>query len=105
MGKVRQRLAHVSPGCLTYLSKAAGLAAMTQRHVVRGLAYSSIAQAGFILIGTAALARSHDWITGAVSYPLAYADTNLAASRPARNRLGRHRHGRGAGPPPCGRPR
>lgn len=46
------------------------LAAMTQRNVVRPLAYSSIAQAGFILIGIAARARSHDGLPGAVYYLL-----------------------------------
>lgn len=51
--------------------------ALTQKNIKRLLAYSSIAQAGYILVGVAAL--SPLGITGAVYYLIAYLVTNLAA--------------------------
>jgi len=55
------------------------LAALPQRNVVRLLAYSSIAQAGYLLMGVAALPHSHQGLPALVYYALAYAATNLAA--------------------------
>ncbi|MGI8632906.1 MAG: NADH-quinone oxidoreductase subunit N [Solirubrobacterales bacterium] len=55
------------------------LAAMTQRNVVRLLAWSSIAQAGFMLMGVAALESSAEGLPALVYYLIAYAATNLAA--------------------------
>ncbi len=53
------------------------LLALAQRNIKRLLAYSSIAQAGYILIGVAA--NSQFGASGAVYYLLAYLVTNLAA--------------------------
>lgn len=55
------------------------LAALPQRNVVRLLAYSSIAQSGYLLMGVAALARSDSGLPALVYYAIAYAATNLAA--------------------------
>jgi len=55
------------------------VAAVPQRNVVRLLAYSSIAQAGFILIGVAALSESDQGLPALVYYAIAYTATNLAA--------------------------
>lgn len=55
------------------------LAALPQRNVVRLLAYSSIAQSGYLLMGVAALARSDEGLAALVYYAIAYAATNLAA--------------------------
>ncbi len=53
------------------------LLAVTQRNMKRLLAYSSISQAGYILVGVAA--NSPLGVTGAVYYLVAYLVTNLAA--------------------------
>lgn len=53
------------------------LLAMTQRNIKRLLAYSSIAQAGYILVGVAA--NSALGTTGAVFYLVSYLVTNMAA--------------------------
>ncbi|MFP5362222.1 MAG: NADH-quinone oxidoreductase subunit N [Thermoleophilia bacterium] len=55
------------------------LAALPQRNVVRLLAYSSIAQSGYLLMGVAALDGSDLALPALVYYALAYAVTNLAA--------------------------
>jgi NADH-quinone oxidoreductase subunit N len=55
------------------------LAALRQRDVVRLLAYSSIAQSGYLLMGVAALEGSADALSALVYYAMAYAVTNLAA--------------------------
>ena len=55
------------------------LAMIPQRNVVRLLAYSSISQTGFMLIGVAALGASVDAVPALVYYIGAYAVTNLAA--------------------------
>jgi NADH-quinone oxidoreductase subunit N len=55
------------------------LAALTQRNVVRLLAYSSIAQSGYLLMGVAALSGSAQGLPALVYYAIAYAATNLAA--------------------------
>jgi proton-translocating NADH-quinone oxidoreductase chain N len=55
------------------------LAALPQRDVVRLLAYSSIAQSGYLLMGVAALSRSGEGLPALVYYAIAYAATNLAA--------------------------
>jgi NADH-quinone oxidoreductase subunit N len=55
------------------------LAALPQRNVVRLLAYSSIAQSGYLLMGIAALEGSPDGLPSLVYYAIAYAATNLAA--------------------------
>lgn len=61
----------------------ANLVALRQRHAVRLLAWSSIAQAGYILVPLAAVAGSVVWgpgVTGAVvGYLVAYAAMNLGA--------------------------
>lgn len=53
------------------------LLAMTQRNIKRLLAYSSIAQAGYILVGV--MANSELGTTGAMFYLISYLVTNLAA--------------------------
>jgi NADH-quinone oxidoreductase subunit N len=53
------------------------VAALSQRNVKRMLAYSSIGQAGYILLGI--LARNEAGMQGLLFYLLAYALTNLAA--------------------------
>jgi NADH-quinone oxidoreductase subunit N len=53
------------------------LLAMTQRNIKRLLAYSSIAQAGYILVGV--MANSQLGTTGAVFYLVSYLVTNMAA--------------------------
>ncbi len=55
------------------------LAALAQRNVVRLLAYSSIAQSGYLLMGVAALSASQQGLPALVYYAIAYAATNLAA--------------------------
>src|SRR5215216_1553950 len=55
------------------------LAALPQRNVVRLLAYSSIAQSGYLLMGVAALEASDQGLPALVYYALAYAAMNLAA--------------------------
>jgi NADH-quinone oxidoreductase subunit N len=55
------------------------LAALAQRNVVRLLAYSSIAQAGYLLMGVAALDGSDSGLPALLFYAMAYAATNLAA--------------------------
>jgi len=55
------------------------LAALPQRNVVRLLAYSSIAQSGYLLMGVAALPGSNEGLPALVYYAIAYAATNLAA--------------------------
>ncbi len=55
------------------------VAAVAQRNVVRLLAYSSIAQSGYLLMGVAALSASAEGLPALVYYALAYAAMNLAA--------------------------
>jgi proton-translocating NADH-quinone oxidoreductase chain N len=55
------------------------VAALPQRNVVRLLAYSSIAQSGYLLMGVAALEASEQGLPALVYYALAYAAMNLAA--------------------------
>ncbi len=55
------------------------VAAIGQRDVVRLLAYSSIAQAGYLLMGVAAIVGSEQGLPALVYYAMAYAVTNLAA--------------------------
>lgn len=51
--------------------------ALTQKNIKRLLAYSSIAQAGYILIGVASLSQL--WLASTIYYLIAYLVTNLAA--------------------------
>ncbi len=53
------------------------IAALTQRNVKRMLAYSSVGQAGYILLGL--LARNEAGMQGLLFYLLAYSLTNIAA--------------------------
>lgn len=55
------------------------LAALRQRDVVRLLAYSSIAQSGYLLMGVAAIPGSEQGLGALLYYAAAYAVTNLAA--------------------------
>ena len=55
------------------------IAALPQRNVVRLLAYSSIAQSGYLLMGVAAMSSSDEGLPALVYYVIAYAVTNLAA--------------------------
>jgi NADH-quinone oxidoreductase subunit N len=55
------------------------LAALPQRNVVRLLAYSSIAQSGYLLMGVAAMSHSDQALPALLYYALAYAAMNLAA--------------------------
>ncbi|MDP9385045.1 MAG: NADH-quinone oxidoreductase subunit N [Actinomycetota bacterium] len=55
------------------------LAALWQSNVIRLLAYSSIAQAGYLLMGVAAMDGSEAGLPALVYYLGAYAATNLAA--------------------------
>lgn len=55
------------------------VAALPQRNVVRLLAYSSIAQSGYLLMGVAALEASDQGLPALLYYALAYAAMNLAA--------------------------
>ena len=55
------------------------LAALPQTNVVRLLAYSSIAQAGYFLLGVAALGRSDLAVQSLVVFAAAYAAMNLGA--------------------------
>lgn len=55
------------------------VAALPQRNVVRLMAYSSIAQSGYLLMGIAALERSGQGLPAFVFYAFAYAAMNLAA--------------------------
>ena len=65
-------------GVLAVVSMFVGnLLALAQKNIKRMLAYSSIAQAGYILIGVAS--NSALGTTGAIYYLMAYLATNLAA--------------------------
>jgi NADH-quinone oxidoreductase subunit N len=55
------------------------LAALPQTNVVRLLAYSSIAQSGYLLMGVAAITGSDLGLSSLLYYATAYAATNLAA--------------------------
>ncbi len=55
------------------------LAALRQRNVVRLLAYSSIAQSGYLLMGVAAIPGSSLGLPALLFYSAAYAVSNLAA--------------------------
>jgi proton-translocating NADH-quinone oxidoreductase chain N len=55
------------------------VAALPQRNVVRLLAYSSIAQSGYLLMGVAAMQSSEDGLPALLYYAFAYAAMNLAA--------------------------
>ena len=55
------------------------IAALPQHNVVRLLAYSSIAQSGYLLMGVAALSGSDQGLPALLYYAIAYAATNLAA--------------------------
>ena len=55
------------------------LAALPQTNVVRLLAYSSIAQAGYFLLGVAALGRSDLAVRSLVVFAAAYAAMNVGA--------------------------
>jgi NADH-quinone oxidoreductase subunit N len=55
------------------------VAMIPQRNVVRLLAYSSIAQSGYLLMGVAALHGSDDGVSALLFYAAAYAAANLAA--------------------------
>ena len=55
------------------------VAALPQRNVVRLLAYSSIAQSGYLLMGVAALEASDQGLPALMFYAIAYAAMNLAA--------------------------
>jgi proton-translocating NADH-quinone oxidoreductase chain N len=67
-------------GLIAAASMVVGTVAMfPQRNAVRLLAYSSISQSGFMLIGVAALAASDEAVPALVYYLAAYAVTNLAA--------------------------
>jgi proton-translocating NADH-quinone oxidoreductase chain N len=55
------------------------VAALPQQNVVRLLAYSSIAQSGYLLMGVAALEASDQALPALVYYAIAYAAMNLAA--------------------------
>jgi NADH-quinone oxidoreductase subunit N len=55
------------------------LAMIPQRNAVRLLAYSSISQTGFMLIGVAALGSSDQGVPALIYYIAAYAVTNLTA--------------------------
>jgi NADH-quinone oxidoreductase subunit N len=53
--------------------------ALSQRNIKRMLAYSSIAHAGYIMMGVAAALNSEDGVGAALFYLLAYLFTNLGA--------------------------
>ncbi len=53
--------------------------ALAQQNVKRMLAYSSIAHAGFIMMGVAAAADSQEGVSAALFYIMAYLFTNLGA--------------------------
>jgi proton-translocating NADH-quinone oxidoreductase chain N len=55
------------------------IAMFPQRNVVRLLAYSSIAQSGYLLMGVAALHGSEEGLPSLLFYAAAYAAANLAA--------------------------
>ncbi len=55
------------------------VAALAQRNVVRLLAYSSIAQSGYLLMGVAAINGSDQGLAALVYYAMAYAAMNLGA--------------------------
>ena len=55
------------------------LAMIPQQNVVRLLAYSSIAQSGYLLMGVAALSGSGEGVPALLFYGAAYAASNLAA--------------------------
>ena len=67
-------------GILAALSMTYGnLAALVQTNVVRLLAYSSIAQAGYLLLGVLAIGRSPLGLPSLVVFAAAYAAMNLGA--------------------------
>jgi len=67
-------------GILAALSMTYGnLAALVQTNVVRLLAYSSIAQAGYLLLGVLAIGRSPLGMPSLVVFAAAYAAMNLGA--------------------------
>jgi len=68
-------IAVIAAATMTY----GNLAALWQRDVVRLLAYSSIAQSGYLLMGVAALGASDLGLPALVYFAIAYAATNLAA--------------------------
>ena len=68
-------VALLAAGSMTY----GNLAALPQTNVVRLLAYSSIAQAGYFLLGIVALGRSALAIQALVVFAAAYAAMNLGA--------------------------
>lgn len=77
------------PGAAVWQAALAGLAALTmtwgylaalgQRNVVRLLAYSSIAQAGYFLLGVLAVNSGHLAVPALVVFAAAYAAMNLGA--------------------------
>lgn len=71
---------HVIVGLIAILSMVVGnVAALPQTSVKRMLAYSGIAQAGYILIGVAVLDPDGSATSGALFYLAAYTVTNLGA--------------------------
>lgn len=71
----RAALAVLAVVSMTY----GNLAALTQTNVVRLLAYSSIAQSGYFLLGIVALGRSELALASLVVFAAAYAVMNLGA--------------------------
>ncbi len=71
----RELLAALAVASMTY----GNLAALTQQNVVRLLAYSSIAQSGYFLLGVVALGRSDLAVGSLVVFAAAYAAMNLGA--------------------------
>lgn len=71
----RATLAVLAVASMTY----GNLAALTQTNVVRLLAYSSIAQSGYFLLGVLAVGRSDLAVASLVVFAAAYAATNLGA--------------------------
>jgi proton-translocating NADH-quinone oxidoreductase chain N len=71
----RVALAVLAVASMTY----GNLAALVQQNVVRLLAYSSIAQSGFFLLGIVALGRSELALSSLVVFAAAYAAMNIGA--------------------------
>ena len=71
----RSVLAALAVASMTY----GNLAALTQANVVRLLAYSSIAQSGYFLLGVVALGRSDLAVASLAVFAAAYAAMNLGA--------------------------
>lgn len=71
----RELLAALAVASMTY----GNLAALTQQNVVRLLAYSSIAQSGYFLLGVVALGRSDLAVASLIVFAAAYAAMNLGA--------------------------